>query len=123
MEQATIRAERVNQHSDLTPITLPEAWTTSDIARLYGRSTRWAERLVQSDGFTTPLRGDSKRWSATRVIDFANGNTTPASNEALLDPAPEEKGVMRIKRSAPVTCTTSASTFQKSARRSKVGAR
>ena len=123
MEQATIQAERVNHHSDLSPITLPEVWTISDIARLYGRSTRWAERLVKSDGFPTPLRGDSKRWWATRVIDFANGNTTPASNEALLAPAPEEKGVMRIKRSAPVTRTTSTNTLQKTARRSKVGAR
>jgi hypothetical protein len=123
MEQTTNIPERVNQHSDRTTISLPEVWTIADIARLYGRSPRWTENLVKSEGFPAPLRGDTKRWWASRVIEFANSETMSISSDAVLTPAPEEKNTVRIKRSAPITRTSTANTLQKTARRGKVGAR
>ena len=122
MEQITNTPARVNQHSDQTTISLPEVWTIADIARLYGRSPRWTENLVKSEGFSAPLRGDTKRWWASRVIEFANSETMSVSSEAVLTPAPEEKSTVRIKRSAPVTRISATNTLQKTARRSKVGA-
>ena len=123
MEQTTNTTARVNQHSDRTTISLPEVWTIADIARLYGRSPRWTENLVTSEGFPAPLRGDSKRWWASRVIEFANSETMSVASETVLTPAPEEKSTVRIKRSAPVSRTSTVNTLQKTARRSKVGAR
>ena len=123
MEQTTNTTARVNQHSDRTTISLPEVWTIADIARLYGRSPRWTENLVKSEGFPAPLRGDSKRWWASRVIEFANSETMSVSSETVLTPAPEEKSTVRIKRSAPVSRASTVNTLQKTARRSKVGAR
>ena len=122
MEQITNTPARVNQHSDQTTISLPEVWTIADIARLYGRSPRWTENLVKSEGFPAPLRGDTKRWWASRVIEFANSETMSVYSEAVLTPAPEEKSTVRIKRSAPVTRISATNTLQKTARRSKVGA-
>lgn len=89
----------------MTP--LPTVWSVADIAALYGRSQRWAERLVKSENFPRPLRGDSKRWWATQVIDFATSQPVVHSDIDVLTPTAEEKSATRIKRSAPVTRATS----------------
>jgi hypothetical protein len=97
-------------------------WNIDDIARFYGRSPRWAERLVKDEEFPKPLRGDKKRWLASHVLDFATGVTIQIT-EQKLKPVADEKLQVRINRSSAYSpAKPKNETASKNARK-KVGAR
>ena len=70
-------------------------WTIHEIARFYRRSTRWAERLTKTASFPVPLRGDSHRWWANDVVEYAQGSKTQSADD-VLRPIPKQQSVMRI---------------------------
>ena len=78
---------------------LPRVWSINDIAALYGRSTKWAERLVKQAEFPQPLRGDKHRWWADEVTAFAKSPSKPASSAEILTASPKSQPITRIARS------------------------
>ena len=77
----------------------PRVWSINDIAALYGRSTKWAERLVKQAEFPQPLRGDKHRWWADEVTAFAKSPSKPASSAEILMASPKYQPITRIARS------------------------
>ena len=90
-----LRGEITQQEID--QITAPDlgVWTIHEIARFYRRSTRTAERLSKEPGFPAPLQGDSHRWWAEDVVEYARGSKTQNADE-VLRPIPKQQSVMRI---------------------------
>ena len=90
-----LRGEITQQEID--QITAPDlgVWTIHEIARFYRRSTRTAERLSKEPGFPAPLQGDSHRWWAEDVVEYARGSKTQNADE-VLRPSPKQQSVMRI---------------------------
>ena len=78
---------------------LPRVWSINDIAALYGRSTKWAERLVKQAEFPQPLRGDKHRWWADEVTAFAKSPSKPASNAEIIMASPKSQPITRIAHS------------------------
>ena len=70
-------------------------WSIHEIARFYRRSTRWAERLTKTASFPVPLRGDSHRWWANDVIEYAQGSKIQTADD-MLRPISKQQSVMRI---------------------------
>ena len=70
-------------------------WSIHEIARFYRRSTRWAERLTKTASFPVPLRGDSHRWWANDVIEYAQGSKTQTADD-VLRPISKQQSVVRI---------------------------
>lgn len=87
----------VSAHQDRDQ--LPRVWSINDIAALYGRSTKWAERLVKQEEFPQPLRGDKHRWWADEVTAFAKSPSKPASSAEILMASPKSQPITRIARS------------------------
>ena len=122
MENTAMTSERVLHHSETATEPRMMVWNIDDIARFYGRSPRWAERLVKDEEFPKPLRGDKKRWLASHVLDFATGVTIQIT-EQKLKPVADEKLQVRINRSSAYSpAKPKNETTSKNARK-KVGAR
>ena len=112
-----VREEITQQHtSQLTAQDL--VWSIHEIARFYRRSTRWAERLTKTASFPVPLRGDSHRWWANDVIEYAQGSKTQTADD-MLRLIPKQQSVMRI---GPARKTHRPAT-KSPALRTKVGAK
>ena len=112
-----VREERTQQ--DTSQLTAQDlVWSIHEIARFYRRSTRWAERLTKTASFPVPLRGDSHRWWANDVIEYAQGSKTQSADE-VLRPIPTQQSVMRI---GPARKTHRPAT-KSPALRTKVGAK
>ena len=122
MANTTMTSERVLHHSETATEPHMMVWNIDDIARFYDRSPRWAERLVKDEEFPKPLRGDNKRWLASRVIDFATGVTIQVT-ERKLKPATNEKQQVRIKRSTAYSPAKPKNEAASKNARKKVGAR
>ena len=87
--------EEITQQ-DIDQLTAQElVWTIHEIARFYRRSTRWAERLTKTASFPVPLRGDSHRWWANDVIEYAQGSKTQTADD-VLRPVSNQQSVVRI---------------------------
>lgn len=72
-----------------------EVWTIHEIALLYRRCTRSAERLTKTESFPKPLVGDSHRWWASDVIEYARGSKAQSA-DGVLHSIPTQQNVMRI---------------------------
>ena len=90
-----VREEITQQDIDQLTAQDLGVWTIHEIARFYRRSTRWAERLTKTASFPVPLRGDSHRWWANDVVEYAQGSKTQSADE-VLRPIPKQQSVMRI---------------------------
>ena len=116
-QQHNLVREEITQQ-DTSQLTAQDlVWSIHEIARFYRRSTRWAERLTKTASFPVPLRGDSHRWWANDVIEYAQGSKTQSADE-VLRPIPKQQSVMRI---GPARKTHRPAT-KSPAPRTKVGA-
>jgi hypothetical protein len=113
-----VREEITQQDIDQLTAQDLGVWTIHEIARFYRRSTRWAERLTKTASFPVPLRGDSHRWWANDVVEYAQGSKTQSADE-VLRPIPKQQSVMRI---GPARKTHRPAT-KSPAPRTKVGAK
>ena len=113
-----VRGEITQQEIDQITAQDLGVWTIHEIARFYRRSTRWAERLTKTACFPVPLRGDSHRWWANDVVEYAQGSKTQSADE-VLRPIPKQQSVMRI---GPARKTHRPAT-KSPAPRTKVGAK
>ena len=94
-QQHNLVREEITQQ-DTSQLTAQDlVWSIHEIARFYRRSTRWAERLTKTASFPVPLRGDSHRWWANDVIEYAQGSKTQSVND-VLHPISTQQSVMRI---------------------------
>jgi hypothetical protein len=94
-QQHNLVREEITQQ-DIDQLTAQElVWTIHEIARFYRRSTRWAERLTKTASFPVPLRGDSHRWWANDVIEYAQGSKTQTADD-VLRPVSNQQSVVRI---------------------------
>ena len=117
-QQHNLVREEITQQ-DTSQLTAQDlVWSIHEIARFYRRSTRWAERLTKTASFPVPLRGDSHRWWANDVIEYAQGSKTQSVND-VLHPISTQQSVMRI---GPVR-KTHRPAAKSPAPRTKVGAK
>ena len=94
-QHSNLVREEITQQ-DTSQLTAQDlVWSIHEIARFYRRSTRTAERLSKEPGFPAPLQGDSHRWWAEDVVEYARGSKTQNADE-VLRPIPKQQSVMRI---------------------------
>ena len=106
----------------LDGVAMPQIWTLADIARFYRRSTRQAARVTNLPGFPQPLQGDSHRWWADDVIEYARGagRSVEDQTETLVhQPTPSETAPIRRPGLTPnqQRLANRAATTDKNARR------
>lgn len=80
---------------------MPPIWTIQDIAAFYRRSTKSAERLVRTEGFPRPLRGDRRRWWADEVQNWARSSVAFDNEGEILIHDKNVSPVARIRRPGP----------------------
>lgn len=89
------------QGQDPAATSMPSLWTIHDIAVFYRRSTRFAERLVRSDNFPRPVRGDKRRWFAADVQKWAHTAGVEVDEGEVLVHDKQLNKAARIHRPGP----------------------